>query len=195
MTSLSFIPFPNISTNRLNMRQLSVSDENEVFELRSDKRAMEFLGRPLTFSIEDAKQFIKKINSGISEEKWMYWGLSLKDNPKLIGTICIWNILSAENRAEIGYELHPDFQGNGLIQEAIEKAIQYGFETMELSEIDACLNFKNIKSLKILEKHHFKYLSRLDENEKQTSEADLDMVIYSLLNPKYNTVDIGLSAN
>jgi RimJ/RimL family protein N-acetyltransferase len=82
-----------------------------------------------------------------------------------------------------------------LIQEAIEKAIEYGFETMELSEIDACLNFKNIKSLKILEKHHFKYISRLDENEKQTSEADLDMVIYSLLNPKYNTVDVGLSVN
>jgi [ribosomal protein S5]-alanine N-acetyltransferase len=177
--------FPTIDTTRLHLRQLRLEDVQEVYELRSDQRVVEFLGRSADFSLEDALGFISKINNGIEEGKWIYWGLSLKNSRQLIGTACIWNVIAGENKAEIGYELLPNFQGNRLIQEAIQEVIKYGFDVMQLRELDACLNSQNIKSLRILERFKFKYIGKMDVNEKQISEENLDMVVYSLLAEEY----------
>src|SRR5688500_12404638 len=108
MDTINFIPFPNLTTERLILRQLEIQDENEVFALRSDKRVNEFLARPKPEVVEDARKFIEKINDQIAKNAGIYWAITLKNDNKLIGTICYWNIVKEHSRAEIGYELHPD---------------------------------------------------------------------------------------
>lgn len=137
------------------MRQLRLADENEIFALRSDKRVNEFLDRPKANSIEDARQFINKINKGISSNELMYWGINLKNDLKLIGTICLWNISKEHFTAEMGYELQPGFQGKGIMQEAIIKIIDYGFAVMQLNSIDAETDPRNSSSIKLLERNGF----------------------------------------
>jgi ribosomal-protein-alanine N-acetyltransferase len=165
-----FTPFPNISTTRLTLRQLKNADENEIFFMRSDEGMLEFIDIPKAKNLEDASAYIQMINKGIGENKWMFWGISLNENvEKLIGTICLWNISIETNKAEIGYVLHPDFQGKGIMQEAAEKVIEYGFKTMKLNFIDAHLHAKNEKSLKLLERNRFVF----EKEEK-------NVVVYSL---------------
>jgi len=111
MIEISFIPFPNLTTERLTLRQLSMKDENEIFALRSDDEVNKFLDRPKANSIEDARQFIHKINGSMINTEAVLWAITWKDDFKLLGTICLWKISKEDARAEIGYELLPICQG------------------------------------------------------------------------------------
>jgi len=68
-----FIPFPNLKTERLIFRQLNADDKNEIFKLRSDESVNQFLDRPKANSIDDALQFIDKINGFIKNGESIMW--------------------------------------------------------------------------------------------------------------------------
>lgn len=172
MKDFKFNPFPVLQTERLVLRHLRPDDDNEIFFLRSDERVLKYLVAPKATDIEDARAFIRKITKGIEKNEWIYWGICLKDHPKLIGTICFWNIETKHKKAEIGYVIHPDFQGKGFMQEAISKVIQYGFEQMKLYVLEAVLDPDNVPSVKLLEKNNFVY----NKQEEKTA-------IYLLKNP------------
>ena len=174
MITISFTPFPKLTTERLILRQLKAEDAAEIFALRSDERVNKYLDRPKAIAIEDAIAFIKKINTSIANDESIYWAITLKNSDKLIGTICLWNISRENSRAETGYEMHPDFQGKGFMQEALSKVLEYGFETMKLETIDAYTHPDNNKSTKLLEKNNF---SRNAQLEKEHSSKE---VIFSL---------------
>jgi [ribosomal protein S5]-alanine N-acetyltransferase len=169
MAPFNFTPFPNLATERLTLRQMKIDDENDIFRLRSDDRVLQFIDIPKAATVEDGRKFIEKINDGIGKNEWIMWGITLKDKDKLIGTICYWNIVAEAMEAEIGYMLDPDFQGRGLMQEAVIKVIDYGIEMMKLNSIIAALHPGNSKSITLLEKTGFVYAGKAD-----------DLIIYSL---------------
>jgi [ribosomal protein S5]-alanine N-acetyltransferase len=154
--NINFSPFPSLITKRLSLRKLSIDDANEIFFLRSDKHINKYLDRPKATSIEDANNFISKINHAIENNESIYWAISFKDDSGLIGSICLWNLNEEENKAEVGYELLPEFQGKGIAQEALLAVINFGFEVMELQTIEAYTHKENIASTKLLEKFNFK---------------------------------------
>jgi len=133
----NFFPFPVLQTERLILRQLSMQDEKEIFLLRSDESVNKHIDRPRATSLKDAQEFIKKINDYVAANESLYWAINFKNDKKLIGTVCYWNICKAENRAEIGYELLPSFQGKGIMHEAISEVIEFGFQMMQLQTIEA----------------------------------------------------------
>ncbi|HZI52697.1 MAG TPA: GNAT family N-acetyltransferase [Chitinophagaceae bacterium] len=169
---ISFTPFPRLMTDRLVLRQLEMKDDHQIFFLRSDEVVNKYLVAPIAKSIGDARDFIRKINNVVANNESVYWGLTVKDNNKLIGTICIWNIDWEENKAEIGYVLNPDLQGKGLMQEAVAAVIEYGFQQMKLQCLDAVLHPDNKRSILLLERNGFVYHSVL-----------ADEAVYSLKNP------------
>jgi ribosomal-protein-alanine N-acetyltransferase len=155
MNRITFTPFPNFVTKRLNLRQLRCEDGNEIFKLRSDERVMKFIAKPIYKTIEEAREFVNRINKGISNNEWIYWGITLRNDNTLIGTICLWNISEEHFRADIGFELHPDFQGKGIMQEALTMILDYGFKNMKLHSIEANVNPKNLPSIKLLDRNNF----------------------------------------
>ena len=162
MLQLNFTPFPNLITDRLVLRQLSVNDENEIFKLRSDESVNKYLSRSKANSVEEARAFINKINTSIHNNESLYWGITLKESSALVGTICLWNISKENETAEIGYELIPDSQGKGIMQEALLKVIEFGFENMKLKTIEAHTHPDNDSSTKLLEKNNFKKIGEED---------------------------------
>ncbi len=101
-----------VSTERLQLRQLALSDEHEIYVMRSDPRIIQYLDRaPKPRDLDAARHFIQNINAGVAENRAVYWAITLKNNPALIGTICLWNISPEKSSVELGYSLHPDFQG------------------------------------------------------------------------------------
>jgi [ribosomal protein S5]-alanine N-acetyltransferase len=124
---MNFTPFPNLFTERLSLRQMNNNDEEEIFLLRSDERVLQYIDIPKAETIDDARKFIDKINGFILNNESILWAISLKNSTTLIGTICFWNIDKENSVAETGYILHPDLQGKGIMQEALQKIIDYGF--------------------------------------------------------------------
>jgi [ribosomal protein S5]-alanine N-acetyltransferase len=173
MPSINFTPFPNLTTERLLLRQLSLADEAEMFALRADESVAKFVDRPVAQEIDQIRTFIQRINDGIAKNESVFWVLTLKNGNKLIGTICLWNISKVESKAEIGYELLPIYQGKGLMQEAVTAVLDYGFETMKLESIEGVVHPQNAPSIKLLERNKFVQTGTLEEN-------DVEMVIYAL---------------
>jgi len=155
MIRINFIPFPELSTERVALRQLSIKDEHEIFALRTDESVNRYIDRQRAKSLEDARQFVDKINTMIIKGEGIMWGVTLKDSPALIGTVGLWKFSTAEQQGEIGYELLPAYQGRGIMQEVVTRIIQYGFEDIGLQSIVAVLSPDNLQSVKLLQKHHF----------------------------------------
>ena len=154
MNRLNFSPFPELATKNLVLRKISDEDINEFYILKSDPRLLiHYEANPRTF--EETKKKLKIINEDMRKNEVVLWGITLKGDDKVIGSICFWNISEDELKAEIGYELMVEWQGKGVIQEAIQAVIKYGFDQMELQEIEAVPISKNIRSVKLLEKFNF----------------------------------------
>ena len=146
---------PLLTTERLILRQLKLIDDKAIFALRNNAQVNTYIQRPLANHINDARHFITAIVEGTENSEWLYWAIILKDTDHLIGTICLWHFSHDNTMAEIGYELHPDYQGKGLMNEALEAVIDYGFKTLHLKMIEAYTQPANTRSIKLLEKNSF----------------------------------------
>ena len=182
MLKINFKPFPLLSTQRLTLREINEDDVKEIFFFRSDERVMKYIDRKPAVSLDDAFTFIKLIIEQQGNNECVTWAITLKGDSKLIGTICYWNIQKEHSRAEIGYVLHPDFWGTGIMQEAFTEILNYGFNVMNLHSIEANVNPTNIASIKLLEKNNFIREAYFKENFFFKGKF-LDTTIYSLINP------------
>src|SRR5450432_3113475 len=114
MLTLNFSPFPILKTGRLILRQLTIEDENEIFFLRCDESVNKYVDRPKPNSLADARNHIDKVNNGIDNNESIFWGITLLNNRRIIGTICLWNISKENCTAEVGFDLVPGYQGKGI---------------------------------------------------------------------------------
>jgi ribosomal-protein-alanine N-acetyltransferase len=164
MTNRNFTPFPVLKTQRLILRQLISSDDKAIFALRSDDNVNKYLDRKPGKSIDDARNFIRTINKNIERNDSIYWAITLKGTDKLIGTICLFDFSNDNLKVEIGYELLPDFQGKGIMQEAASKVIDFGIQHIGINSIEAYTHSKNQSSIRLLEKLNFKRHNAGDDN-------------------------------
>ena len=65
--------------------------------------------------------------------------------------------------ATLGYALHKDFEGKGLMNDALRTAIRYAFEELMLHRIEASTLLDNYKSQNVLKRLGFKLVGT---NEK-----------------------------
>ena len=119
------------------------------------------------------------MNKGVDANKWIIWGIEHKKLRRVIGTICIWNIDKAEGSGELGYGIIPDFQGKGLMQEAVLRVALYGFDVMKLKTLEAYTEENNLKSIKLLEKCNFHEINRISEDGYHTNKV-YHMLVYKL---------------
>ena len=180
MLQFNFSPFPILQSNRLSFRQINNEDVNEIFFLRSDSRAMEFLDSAPAKNKKDALGYIDRANASIDKNDGITWGITLKGEDKVIGYIGFWNMQATHFRIEIGYILHPDYWRQGFMSEALQTITNYAFNQTELHSIEANVSVDNIPSMRLLEKNGFVKEAHFRENYYYDGKF-LDSIIYSLV--------------
>lgn len=184
MLVFNFAPFPNLETNRLNLRRLKSEDVDEIFVLRSNPEIMQFIPRPLMKTKEEALEFISVMDTNVNNNNVINWAITTKEDDRLIGMIGFYRMKPENYRAEVGYILSPEFHGKGIITEALEKVIQFGFEEMGLNSIEAVIDPENFGSEKVLLKNNFVKEGHFKEHTFFEGEF-LDSIFYSLLKKNY----------
>jgi ribosomal-protein-alanine N-acetyltransferase len=169
MITRNFTSFPILTTERLTLRQLSIDDQQNIFALRSDTEINKYLDREPSKTIEDAINFINKVNDNIKKSNSLYWVITLTKTNAFVGTICLFDFSNETNSCEIGYELMTRFQGMGIMKEATEKVIDYAFQKLQFQKIVAHTHNENQNSTKLLTRFNF----------LQSKEADKE-------NPDFN---------
>ena len=168
MLNKTFTPFPILTTDRLTLRQLEINDELEIFTLRSDSDVNKYLDRKIANTLDDARDFINKVNENIDKNDSLYWAITFKDKNVLVGTICLFSFSNEKDKCEIGYELLTNFQRQGIMKEAVEKVIDYAFNVIKVKKIDAFFHRDNQSSIKLLKKFSF-----IDSNEPDKTDPNL----------------------
>ncbi|GGI29348.1 GNAT family N-acetyltransferase [Pedobacter mendelii] len=174
MKNINFAPFPILTSERLTLRQLEINDQQDIFALRTDTEINKYLDRVPSKTIEDAINFINKVNDSIEKNIAFYWAITLTDTKKFVGTICIFNFSSEKNSCEIGYELMTKFQSQGIMKEAAQIVINYAFHALKLRNLLALTHCNNQNSTKLLLKLNF-------VKSTETDKENPDLIIFTLI--------------
>jgi ribosomal-protein-alanine N-acetyltransferase len=142
---------------------------------------MKYIPRPIVKSIEEALEHIGNIDEKIEANEGINWAITLKEDSILIGIIGHYRIKPEHFRAEIGYMLLPEYNGKGIISEAVNEVVNYGFNTLNLHSIEAIISPENLASEKVLQKSGFVKEAHFKENEYFEGRF-IDTVIYSKVN-------------
>ncbi len=174
-------PFPVMKTNNLLLRKMALEDKHDIFLMRKDPVIHEYTDSKPDESIEETEAYIDKMLNGIAENKWIIWAIEHKMSKKVIGTISIWNIDKEKGLAELGYGIIPDFQGKGLMKEALLGVVDYGFNVMKLKTLDAYTEENNVSSTRLIENCKFKRVDKVDE-QGYCNDRIYHMLLYRLEN-------------
>lgn len=180
MLTINFHPFKNLETPRLLLRRLNPDDVNEVLELRGNPETMKFIPRPLATTKEDAMVHINMIEDKIVNNEGINWAITLKGNPKMLGIIGHYRINAENHRCEVGYMILPEYQGKGIVSEAVDAVLEYGFNDLQMHSIEAIIDPENRASERVLQKNGFVKEAHIVENELYEGKF-WDTVIYSIL--------------
>ena len=151
-------------TDRLILRTLTEFDSFEVLGIRSHPVINQFLHRDSPKNTFEALDFILNIQRKSANGEIFFLGIALQNKPELIGTICFWNFSGDRKTAELGYELLPEYHRKGIMSEAVTFILNYGFEDLNVSKIEAFTNKNNLNSIQLLQKFNFTLnVNRKDE--------------------------------
>lgn len=181
----TFKKFPVLKTERLNLVQITTAHAGDILELFANEEVTRFYDLLPFKTVHESKNLIKLYHNRYLQDTGIRWGISLKGEKHLIGTIG-FNCFSKNHRADIGYDLKPAYWGKGYMNEALIEVLQYGFKKLEINRIEAKVMLDNKRSKKLLYKLNFKKEGILKEwllfNDKHH-----DMSMFALLRSDFNT--------
>lgn len=179
-----FNQFPTIKTKRLLLRKITNKDLPMLFELFSNPNVTKYYNITTLVEEKEAEEFLRFYQEIFNQKKGIRWGLSLLDEPdKLIGT-CGYNFFKMYGRANLGYDLHPDYWSQGLMAEALRKIITFGFNGLQINRVEATVMLDNLASRKLLGKLFFQKEGIL-RSYGYWKGAYHDLYIYSFLKKEY----------
>lgn len=163
-----------IKTDRLELREFTITDAKWLLLLNSDSDVMQYTGDSPFNTLSEAKDFIqhydhyKKYNFGrwvahhkVSRE-WLGWcGLKFHED---------------SNEIDLGFRFLKTHWGNGYAYEAATGCIQYAFNELLLPALIGRAMISNAASVHLLEKLGMKKQKNFVENKVQ-------WVQYVLCNP------------
>lgn len=145
---------PTITTDRLILRPIELSDADSIFEYAKNPNVSRFtLWEPhqsIQASIDYIKDYIFEYYlKGVPEP----FGIALKNNPqKIIGTVgCFWASKQAK-AMELAYAIGEDHWGHGFAAEASKAVMDYCFKEFALKKILARCKVENEASAKVMMK-------------------------------------------
>ncbi|PJJ48322.1 GNAT family N-acetyltransferase [Hymenobacter chitinivorans] len=183
MLQFQLTPFPVLTTPRLLLRELTPDDAEAIRFFRSDEEFLRYIPREKQPELAQAQAHLRLLAELLASNQGIAWALCRPEQPtELLGTICLWNLQPEHHRAEVGYGLHPHYAGQGLMTEALQAVISYGFDQLRLHSIEAQLDPANAASVSLLRKHGFVQEAYFRENYLFRDKY-LDGAVYSLLTP------------
>lgn len=144
-------------TDRLILRPWVEEDAEDLYEVAKHPDVGPIAGWPEHRSVGNSREVIREI---LSTEGT--YAVVLKSNNKPVGSVGLTfgeasTLNLPDKEAEIGYWIGVPYWGQGLIPEAVNAMIYYGFEMLELEKIWCGYFDGNIKSKRVQEKCGFKY--------------------------------------
>lgn len=146
-----------LETARTLLRPFQITDGEALYAFSRDPRVADAAGWPPHESVEDSQRIIVSVFSAPNR-----FAVVEKGSGKVIGSAGY----TARQRGgiaasdEIGYALHPDWWGRGIMTEVVRELIRFGFEERGLEAIWCSHYIDNIASQRVIQKCGFSFVSQ-----------------------------------
>jgi RimJ/RimL family protein N-acetyltransferase len=134
-------------------------------------RAMSFLTRQAIVEIGDDGGYIM-------------FGIYHIGDAKIIGEISINLLPRAQSKGEVGWSLHPNYQGYGYATEAAQVLLNYAFVDRKLHRITSICDTRNTASFRLMERLGMRREGHLRQSQF-IKGAWQDEYIYALLHDEW----------
>lgn len=162
---------------QISLRPWHTSDLDALVALANNKNIAQYMADvfPHPYTPENGKTFIDFANS--KNNSCIF---AIIVNHEIIGSIGLHiqtDIL--KKNAEIGYWLAEEYWGKGIMPEAINQMVAYGFNNLDIVRIFARIYGTNKASQKVIEKANFKLEGKFEKTIFKNNEF-LDELIYAI---------------
>ena len=179
-----FTVFPTLKTERLILREMIPADAEAIFRIRGDYEVTKYNIGTAYDRLEQAVDLIAAMAQAYREEKEIRWGITLKTNDTVIG-MCGYNYwIRRDARGSVGYDLARAYWGQGIMTEALDAVVGFGFRRMGLNRIEADADARNPASARVLAKAGFRQEGLQREQFYEDSSFN-DLVLFALLRKDY----------
>jgi ribosomal-protein-serine acetyltransferase len=151
-----------------------------LFELVSGQREYlsEFLWWPQTIrTLDDARQYLASV--GQEMKKGSALNYFIFQGGRLSGG-CGFSLQMKYTRAEMGFWLEKESQGQGIMSRCLTTMIRYGFEELGLHRLELRIAPENTRSLTLARKMHFLTEGRM-RDALRIGGSYQDMIVHALL--------------
>jgi len=140
-----------IVTERLCLRDVTEKDYDFIYELDNNEFIQRYESDTMPTKEEIDKKFSKILES-ISTTPRTYYSLIITRLSDLapVGRVVLWEIGSSIKEWEMGWDVHPDYIGNGYAPEAAKALLEFAFNELAVHRIQALCNDKNSNSEKVM---------------------------------------------
>jgi len=153
-----------LRTPRLNLRLLESRDWAFFQQLNQNHIVMRYVAE-----VPDEQSLKTLFTSRIAtwekgQDNWLTFIIERRDNNEPIGLHGLKSSAQNPQHAELGFMLHPDFQGQGFALEATQAVVDFANKTQNYSSLIATVTEGNNASLSLLKKLGFTHLNTLQKN-------------------------------
>jgi ribosomal-protein-alanine N-acetyltransferase len=170
------------------LKEITDEHEKDILLIFSDDEVMTYYDLDTITTIDEARNLIGRMRAGYEAKRYIRWGISKKENGNVIGTCGFYNFARQSSRAELGYILAKKYWKQGIMTEALEAIITFGFREMMLHRIEAFLDPDNIASKLLLAKLGFREEGYLRERDFIRGSYK-NSLIYSVLKNDYLEIE------
>jgi [ribosomal protein S5]-alanine N-acetyltransferase len=146
---------PTLAATRVALRHLTQADAQDIFAIFSNAEVMRYWSSVPMTAIGEATAYIDHIHDSLRRRDLFQWGISDIDSHRIIGTCTLLSVAAPHERAEIGFAIARDCWGRGLAREAVTILIDFAFDRLRLHRLEADVDPRNDRSLRLLERLGF----------------------------------------
>lgn len=172
--------FPILITPRLRLVEVEPDHASALFTIFSNPEVVKYYGMDPMHELAQAEKIIEHFKSTYETKRGMRWAITIKGGNQFIGTIGLNNLALGMKKAEVGFEIHPDFWRSGITSEALQAVLDYSFDELGLHRMGAVTFPANSASIGLLEKNGFMEEGKLRSYLFQNGHSH-DALIFSIL--------------
>jgi ribosomal-protein-alanine N-acetyltransferase len=173
--------FPELATERLELCEITRDHAEWYLEHFSIPEIVAGQGFPPPRDLKAAKEELDLYIVDLFEKGLGYrWGIRLKGQKDIIGSLGYYSWDRDNCKAKMGYDLRPAHWGKGIMREALERVIKFGFEDMGLNRAEVTIMATNPRSVSLVARLGFVREGVLREFSKADGKY-VDEHVFSLI--------------